>query len=621
VEYVVIDEADRCFEMGLASQLNDILLKLPQTKQMALFSATMPTQLVEFAKVGLHDPEVIRLDADTKISPDLKIGFFTVKSQDKPAALLYFLRYMVKRDEQTIVFVSTRHHVEFLHELLTLNEIESTILYGTMDPTARKIGIGKFKARKSMIMIVTDLAARGIDIPLLETVINYDFPPKPKVYVHRVGRTARNGMPGCAYSFVSNDEIPYMLDLLLFLGRPLNNIPKEGEDDFDGFYGSIPVPILDDYDPTTQIKNDQFAEVLRETSEKAFKLYYDTRPSPSAASLQRAKTITNEIHPIFLNKIDKIQMEKVDILSQIKGYKPNNTVFDLKKGTQQSNMMTQRRKFLTQKTSRAAIHDKEDDDDEQEGYFEGRDEESDEEEQAPPSLKDLILDPKKKAQRQDHTAQPKKSFRDERFFITGDKPVKDQIEDQYYSLGTNLDNAVFDLGADETKTMAKNKQVLLWDVKKKKYVRKHLTDGQHVKNNKIINESGVQVQKDGKTHLYSRWRDSSKKRIQFVGETEDSKIKVDTEQLKTLGVVNKRGGGKNELKSKADIDKIHKSKEKQKKLEKSRETIKKWGMKNFKQKIHLEGMVRKQEQILSKQRSGKMKVTIRQKSTGGKRKR
>jgi ATP-dependent RNA helicase DDX54/DBP10 len=95
------------------------------------------------------------------------------------------LNHFVNKDKQVIIFVSTRHHVEFLHELLNQFNMDSTILYGTMDPTARKIGIGKFKAKKSNILIVTDLASRGIDVPLLDVVINYDFPSKPKVFVHR----------------------------------------------------------------------------------------------------------------------------------------------------------------------------------------------------------------------------------------------------------------------------------------------------------------------------------------------------------------------------------------------------------------------------------------------------
>ena len=90
---------------------------------------------------------------------------------------------------------------------------------------ARKIHTGKFRAGKVHLMIVTDVAARGIDIPLLDNVINFDFPAKPKLFVHRVGRAARAGRLGTAYSLLTRDELPYLIDLHLFLSRPLIPAP------------------------------------------------------------------------------------------------------------------------------------------------------------------------------------------------------------------------------------------------------------------------------------------------------------------------------------------------------------------------------------------------------------
>ena len=94
-------------------------------------------------------------------------------------------------------------------------------VYGAMDQTARKINVGRFRAGKVQFMLVTDVAARGIDIPLIDNVINYDFTPKPKLFVHRSGRAARAGRPGTSVSFVTADEYPYLIDLHLFLSRPL----------------------------------------------------------------------------------------------------------------------------------------------------------------------------------------------------------------------------------------------------------------------------------------------------------------------------------------------------------------------------------------------------------------
>ncbi|GAA0145902.1 RNA helicase [Lithospermum erythrorhizon] len=98
-----------------------------------------------------------------------------------------------------------------------------------MDHDARNINLNRFRARKTMLMIVSDVAARGIDLPLLDNVINFDFPSRPKLFVHRMGRVARNGRPGTAISLVTSEDIPYMLDLHLFLSKPIKAAPTEEE--------------------------------------------------------------------------------------------------------------------------------------------------------------------------------------------------------------------------------------------------------------------------------------------------------------------------------------------------------------------------------------------------------
>jgi ATP-dependent RNA helicase DDX54/DBP10 len=149
VRYMVFDEADRLFEMGFAAQLAEILVALPTSRQTLLFSATLPKSLVEFARAGLQEPKLIRLDAESKISPNLESAFFTVKSAEKEGALLHILQDIIKlptgqaaakargvvgkkrkrdyegtntkdspTEHSTIVFASTKHHVEYLAALL-----------------------------------------------------------------------------------------------------------------------------------------------------------------------------------------------------------------------------------------------------------------------------------------------------------------------------------------------------------------------------------------------------------------------------------------------------------------------------------------------------------------------
>uniref|UniRef100_A0A667H4W4 ATP-dependent RNA helicase DDX54 n=1 Tax=Lynx canadensis TaxID=61383 RepID=A0A667H4W4_LYNCA len=229
VEYVVFDEADRLFEMGFAEQLQEILCRLPGGHQTVLFSATLPRLLVEFARAGLTEPVLIRLDVDAKLNEQLKTSFFLVREDTKAAVLLHLLRTVVRPQDQTVVFVATKHHAEYLSELLTTQGVSCAHIYSALDQTARKINLAKFTHGKCSTLIVTDLAARGLDIPLLDNVINYSFPAKGKLFLHRVGRVARAGRSGTAYSLVAPDEVPYLLDLHLFLGRALTLArPHEG---------------------------------------------------------------------------------------------------------------------------------------------------------------------------------------------------------------------------------------------------------------------------------------------------------------------------------------------------------------------------------------------------------
>lgn len=149
VEYVVFDEADRLFEMGFAQQLHEIIHRLPDSRQTLLFSATLPKLLVEFTKAGLTDPVLIRLDVDSKLSEQLKLAFFSLRSDDKPAVLLHILQNVIKPSEQTLIFTATKHHVEYLKELLDAAGIESSYVYSTLDQAARKINIGKFQHKKT----------------------------------------------------------------------------------------------------------------------------------------------------------------------------------------------------------------------------------------------------------------------------------------------------------------------------------------------------------------------------------------------------------------------------------------------------------------------------------------
>jgi ATP-dependent RNA helicase DDX54/DBP10 len=132
---------------------------------------------------------------------------------------MYILNEHIESGQQSIIFAATRYHVEYLHELLAKSGFQSVYIYGAMDQHTREERLVSFRKKYVNVLIVTDLAARGIDIPLLENVIHFDFPTKLKLFIHRSGRTARAGQSGTSYSLITPDELAYMHDLSIFVGR------------------------------------------------------------------------------------------------------------------------------------------------------------------------------------------------------------------------------------------------------------------------------------------------------------------------------------------------------------------------------------------------------------------
>jgi ATP-dependent RNA helicase DDX54/DBP10 len=267
----ILDEADRLLEMGFAIQLKQIVKTIPESCQKILLSATMPRSLLEFTKgipgSGMNgfttDPVMIRLDQDASVSAELRIIFLTCRSIEKDAALLSIMD-QIKQDKErhitikknmkdknnkklqqqspasdtldtyqtnnntsstrtglTLIFAATRHHVEYITALLSASGYhdEVTMIYGTLDQDARKSNLYQFKSNKKSILVVTDVAARGIDVPLIDHVIHYHFPSSSKLFIHRSGRAARAGRIGFCWSLIDPEEMPYMIDLHTFLGH------------------------------------------------------------------------------------------------------------------------------------------------------------------------------------------------------------------------------------------------------------------------------------------------------------------------------------------------------------------------------------------------------------------
>ncbi|CAA7013470.1 unnamed protein product [Microthlaspi erraticum] len=533
VEYVVFDEADSLFGMGFAEQLHQILAQLGENRQTLLFSATLPSALAEFAKAGLREPQLVRLDVENKISPDLKLSFLTLRPEEKYAALIYLVREHISSDQQTLIFVSTKHHVEFVNSLFKLENIEPSVCYGDMDQDARKIHVSRFRARKTMLLIVTDIAARGIDIPLLDNVINWDFPPRPKIFVHRVGRAARAGRTGSAYSFVTPEDMPYLLDLHLFLSKPIRPAPTEDEvlknmeevmtrtsqaiESGVTVYGRFPQQTIDLLFNRIQEVIDASAELdsLERTSKKAFRLYTKTKPAPSKESIRRAKELPREgLHPIFRSIIEGGELEAMAFFQKIKNFRPKQTILEAEgEALKFKNVKGPPGEWMDVMKKKRAIHEE---------IINTRHQQKQKtsnnhlEMEAEPDTTIMEEDKitgskvggvKRKAQQ---------IFKDEESYISS-IPANHHSEAGLSLRGNEgfssnrLDDAVLDLVADDGQGMKQQKGSYHWDKKSKKYIK--LNNGDRVTaSGKIKTESGDKV-RASKKGFYKKWQEKTHQKV------------------------------------------------------------------------------------------------------------
>mmetsp|Transcript_41812 Transcript_41812/g.63890 ORF Transcript_41812/g.63890 Transcript_41812/m.63890 type:complete len:296 (+) Transcript_41812:795-1682(+) len=278
-----------------------------------------------------------------------------VKSPEKLASLLFVMQeHILQKNpkDQTIIFAATRHHVEYLYEMTRLAGLKTTYIYGAMDQFTREDRLMKFRQKKIDFLIVTDLAARGIDIPLLQNVINYDFPPNLKLFIHRAGRTARAGQKGTSYTFVTPDEIAYLHDVSVYVGKSfgdsaeyLNNQLQERsqapekadtkdlmEDPKYITFGKIPQTIIDEYSQfsaSIYSKNPELIKPLADSMRRSVQKYNKTREEASTAGLEKLNKTIPKIHPLLMDKVDEKEEVLMKFRESLKNYKPRQTCLEI----------------------------------------------------------------------------------------------------------------------------------------------------------------------------------------------------------------------------------------------------------------------------------------------------
>lgn len=633
VEYAVFDEADRLFEMGFQEQLNELLAALPQQRQTLLFSATLPSSLVEFAKAGLTNPVLVRLDAEQRISENLQMLFLSTKNDERESTLLYILQDVIKiplatpeqlqkwdkaeqgldesdseeeeeddddddkhanqkkkkklnkkylqkkrqklpsptelpSEKATIIFVPTRHHVEYISELLKNCGYLVSYIYGSLDQTARKAQLYNFRLGLTSILVVTDVAARGVDIPMLPYVINYSLPSSSKIFVHRVGRTARAGNKGWAYSIVAENELPYLLDLELFLAKKILLTPmyettcdilrkrwRESHNGHDSEFvepkisytermvlGSCPRYELENFiDLYNNIFSKKFdLKLAKQTALKAEKLYFRTRTSASQESMKRSKEVIAsgwDEQNIYFGK--NMEKEKLLFLAKLQNRHNKETVFEfarnpddemaifMKRRRQKLAPIQQkakeRRELLEKERLAGFSHSIEDEILRTErnsnskdilnstaGYSVSEEALLKEFEDA-----DNILESEKRGKL------TKKSYKDPNFFLSHYAPAAD-LQDKQLQLTSGFVNdaaeATYDINDDDKVQIHKQTVKMKWDKNRKKYVNMNGIDNKKY----IIGESGQKIAASFRSGKFDEWSKARKIKPLKVGARESS---------------------------------------------------------------------------------------------------
>ncbi len=204
VSFVVLDEADRMLDMGFVDDVTFILSHVPRNHQTALFSATMPDEIVRLSQRYMRNPLKVFVDSDEVSVDEVEQKIVQLEEDEKFPALCSFLeRDLISRG---LVFCATKIRADRLARSLYENRYDAMAIHGDLSQRQRDFAIQSFRAGKTGLLVATDVAARGLDIPRVSHVINYDMPEEATMYFHRIGRTARAGRKGIAISFLTRDD-------------------------------------------------------------------------------------------------------------------------------------------------------------------------------------------------------------------------------------------------------------------------------------------------------------------------------------------------------------------------------------------------------------------------------
>ncbi|MBY8862553.1 DEAD/DEAH box helicase [Nocardia sp. CA2R105] len=302
LQYLVLDEADEMLKMGFQEDVERILRDTPAEKQVALFSATMPTAIRKISKQYLHDPVEITVKAKTATASNITQRWVHVSYQRKLDALTRILE--VESFEAMIIFVRTKQATEELAEKLRSRGYSAAAINGDIAQNQRERTIGQLKSGAVDILVATDVAARGLDVDRISHVLNYDIPHDTESYVHRIGRTGRAGRTGEALLFVAPRERRLLDAIERATRQPLTEMQLPSVDDVNAqrvvkFQDAITEnlssdnlalfrKLIEDYEAEHNIPLVDIAAALAVASNDGDNFFMEPEPEPEKQRRERA---------------------------------------------------------------------------------------------------------------------------------------------------------------------------------------------------------------------------------------------------------------------------------------------------------------------------------------------
>ncbi|MBP7500136.1 MAG: DEAD/DEAH box helicase [Chryseobacterium sp.] len=226
IQHLVIDEADKMFQLGFGEEMNKLFGLMPAMKQTTLFSATLDDKVSEMKQRLSNNPTLIEIKKEEVTIDDIEQLAYHVSPENKGP----FLRYLIKEKkvEKALIFVSSTKSADNLVEKLKKNKIKAVAIHSQKSQGARRNNLEEFKVNGAQILVATDLIGRGIHIDALPCVINYELPRSPLDYIHRIGRTGRAGEKGTAINILTDDELQHFRVIQKKMGKKVTLQRTEG---------------------------------------------------------------------------------------------------------------------------------------------------------------------------------------------------------------------------------------------------------------------------------------------------------------------------------------------------------------------------------------------------------